>query len=73
MLLPYQERVVIEKQELDDKIDKLEAFLRSENYQGVDLLNQQLMMQQLGIMLAYSSILSRRIETFQQTTKETNE
>ena len=70
MLLPYQERVVIEKQELDDKIDKLEAFLRSENYQAVDLLNQQLMMQQLGIMLANSSILSRRIETFQQTDKE---
>ena len=71
MLLPYQQRVIEEKSELDDKLEKLQAFLESAGFEdNLDLLNRQLLLQQFAFMLNYSAVLSRRIETFQQITKE---
>ena len=69
-MLPHQERVVLEKQELDNKIDKLYVFIKSEKYKELDLIDQQLLATQFSLMLSYSATLSRRIETFQPITKE---
>lgn len=69
-MLPHQERVVLEKQELDTKIENLSKFFHSDICKELDLVEQQLLANQFAAMLSYSAMLSRRIEIFQQTTKE---
>lgn len=64
MLLPYQERVVQEKQELDDRILRLTEFTLSHNFEGVNLYEQQRMSKQLRIMQELSSVLGERIANF---------
>lgn len=64
MLLPYQERVVQEKQELDDRILRLTEFTLSHNFEGVNMYEQQRLSKQLRIMQEYSLILNERIGEF---------
>lgn len=61
---PHQQRVVQEKAELDEKIEKLEAFIQSEKFKVVDSEDSFLLNQQLAYMLAYSNTLQMRIERF---------
>lgn len=58
---PWQERVVAEKTELDGRITRLRAALET---QSLDNLQRDLMNRQLAYMLAYSSTLRDRIESF---------
>lgn len=59
---PY-DRLIMEKQQLDDKIVKLNAFLsdgeKAEKIAGYPQVN--LMQRQLEIMVEYSSVLNTRI------------
>lgn len=64
MLLPYQERVIQEKQELDDRIYRLTEFTLSHNFEGVNMYEQQRLLKQLRIMQEYSAILIERIYNF---------
>ena len=61
---PYQERVVTEKKELDEKISKLESFLVSPAYEELSQENQYLLDKQHLNMKEYSTILSLRIKGF---------
>lgn len=61
---PYQERVVAEKAELDEKIIKLGTFLTSETANTLKQPERSLLIQQHQAMLAYSYILRDRIELF---------
>jgi len=63
-MLSHQERVVEEKKELDDKIEKLDAFINSEKIHTVDPPEQDRLILQLDIMKMYSNILLRRIIAF---------
>lgn len=63
-MLPYQERVVQEKQELDDRIIRLTEFTLSHNFEGVNLYEQQRLNRQLRVMQEYSAILAERISEF---------
>lgn len=63
-MLAYQERVVQEKQELDDRILRLTEFTLSHNFEGVNLYEQQRLTKQLQIMLELSSVLGERIANF---------
>lgn len=60
-LQPHQQRVVAEKQELDDRIDKLTAFVNSENFNKASEQEQPLLRQQLNIMLSLQAVLAERI------------
>jgi len=63
----YKKRVLKEKNELDEKIVKLSAFLFSEKSAGVDEESIRLMQQQIYTMMDYSIILGKRLlppETF---------
>lgn len=60
----YQERVEIEKRELDKKIGALEAFNGSERFRRLSMAEQMRMTEQLEVMEEYSAILGRRIENF---------
>ena len=66
----YQQRVIEEKKELDEKIVKLKDFMHSDDssdskcFKDLDSVNQGLMMVQLVAMENYSNALARRIEIF---------
>lgn len=62
--LPYQQRVIDEKVELDEKIAKLEAFLITPTFLDLGINDRILLNRQCDAMRAYSDILGRRIERF---------
>ena len=61
---PHQERVVTEKNELDDKRQKLTAFIGGEVYRTLDAVEQSRLNRQLEAMTLYANILGERIEAF---------
>ena len=56
------DRMIIEHQELRDKINKLEKFLSSEGFDSLNYKIQTLLDMQHRIMIEYSLILKERIE-----------
>lgn len=60
-LAPHQQRVVEEARELDEKIDKLDAFLRTEKAAAIDGTEKTLLGSQLMAMKVYSNFLHARI------------
>jgi len=60
----YQERVVEEKKELDEKISKLSPFISSEKFLSVKEDEANRLRNQLSIMVDYSNILGERIANF---------
>lgn len=64
-LLPHQERVVVERTELDAKIAPLFAFVHdSPIFKGLDAAEQARLSRQLEVMCEYSNILKERIANF---------
>ena len=61
---PHQERVVIEKTELDEKRKKLTAFIGGDVYRTLGDLEQSRLNRQLEAMTLYSNILAERISAF---------
>ena len=63
-LQPHQQRVVTEKTELDEKIDKLTAFIDTPVFAGLDEAEQGRLVQQLHYMGHYTAVLGERIAAF---------
>ena len=61
---PYQQRVLNEKKELDEKIQKLESFLDNDLFKNLNETERNLLKSHLGIMSIYSDILKLRINLF---------
>ena len=61
---PHQERVVTEKNELDDKRQQLTAFIGGELYRTLDAVDQSRLNRQLEAMTLYANILGERIGAF---------
>jgi hypothetical protein len=61
---PHQQRVVEEKAELDNKIQKLNAFFHSSIFSSLPEAEKDRMKRQVGVMEEYSSILQERINAF---------
>lgn len=61
---PYQQRVVDEKRDLDDKIAALDKFISGGFFQTVPSEEQARQRVQLDAMRVYSSILNMRINAF---------
>ena len=61
---PHQERVVTEKKELDEKIDKLKVFLLGETFSTLPEDEQMRLIDQKNVMQQYSEILRARIAAF---------
>lgn len=66
MLQPYQQRVVDEYNELCNKLNKLQEFINKPQPMFIDDLNWDLLKQQYGIMSAYATLLSKRIDLFKE-------
>lgn len=57
----YLQRMLIELSDLEEKIDKLTAFIASEKFEGLWSAKQSLLRSQVYIMDAYAEILKERI------------
>lgn len=60
----HQERVVVEKKELDEKILRLTEFVDGVTFSTLDEQERSRLRRQLGAMMIYSSILGERIVAF---------
>lgn len=63
-LLPYQQRVVREKAELDTKLTALRVFVGSVAFDAVHIDERERMLRQLIAMQTYSNTLHARIKAF---------
>ena len=63
----YQERVLSELKELNERITKLKAFLSTDTFRCLPIEDQQLMYLQFHAMTEYGDILNRRIKRFGKT------
>lgn len=61
---PHQQRVVTEKTELDDKLQKLTAFIGGGTYRTLASAEQSRLNRQLEAMTLYTNILAERIAAF---------
>lgn len=61
---PHQQRVVDELADLQEKLDKLIAFEKTEKFQELELADRQRLLRQRDIMTAYANILGERIHAF---------
>lgn len=62
---PHQQRVVDEKKDLDEKLDKLKAFIEtSPIFKSLPIDERDRLGRQFDVMAEYSSILSQRIAAF---------
>lgn len=57
----FKKRLVVERDELDDKLTKLEAFIGSNRFENLDERNRKLLVAQRDAMRQYSDILNVRI------------
>lgn len=57
----FKERLIEEKTQLNEKIEKLEAFTLSEKFQKIEPFQMSLLNVQLFSMKTYSQILVERI------------
>lgn len=60
----YQENVIAEKDELNIKIQKLDAFICSKKFEEVSPKEHWLLVEQLIHMREYYNVLIKRIELF---------
>lgn len=58
----WKDRAIKEKDELDEKIEKLDAFIDADNFWKLPITQQLLLYNQLDHMVQYSAILGQRIE-----------
>ena len=63
-LLPHQQRVVDERQELEERLTKLRQFLGTEICLGLPFDERSLLVRQERVMTEYSDILADRINLF---------
>jgi hypothetical protein len=61
---PHQERVVVEKKELDDKREKLGSFIGGNIFLTLPTEERDRLQQQAIVMTTYSDILGQRIAAF---------
>jgi hypothetical protein len=60
----YQQRVIKEKEELDEKLEKLHKFIMSDIFNKIQTEQKGLLIRQRRVMDEYSAILKERIELF---------
>lgn len=65
VITPHQQRVTDEKNELSDKIGKLETFLGGTIYNSLPHQEQSRLSRQYLIMQLYEQVLAERISAFQ--------
>lgn len=60
----FIERMIVEKDELQDKVTKLENFINGEKFKELKGLEQVYLKEQLKFMRGYLSVLRQRINFY---------
>lgn len=60
----FVERMVVEKDELQDKVTKLENFVNGEKFKELRGMEQVYLKEQLSFMRGYLSVLRQRINFY---------
>ncbi len=60
----FVERMIVEKNELQDKVTKLENFINGEKFKELKGLEQVYLKEQLKFMKGYLSVLRQRINFY---------
>ena len=60
----FVERMVVEKNELQDRVSKLENFVNGEKFKELKGLEQVYLKEQLKFMRGYLSVLRQRINFY---------
>ena len=68
-MLPYQQRLIDEKTQLDERLGKLTAFFDTDPFPDLPQAEQDRMRRQATHMKRYSDILGERIEAWEQPGK----
>lgn len=68
-MMEYQERVITEKKELDEKLGKLTSFITTGVFAALDVEEQARLFVQRSVMQMYSEVLADRIEAFKDDLK----
>ena len=55
-------RLIAERNELSERLDKLKAFLTTESFMKIDKQQQVLLWSQSGLMQGYLNTLNKRLE-----------
>lgn len=63
-LLPHQERVVAERDQLNTRLTSLRAFIASDTFRQVERDERQRLMRQEAIMTEFAQVLTDRINAF---------
>ena len=63
-LQDWQERVLQERAELEERCAGIDAFITSDTFLRISLVEQDLLFAQAQAMMDYSHILTKRIGTF---------
>lgn len=58
----FEERLISEQYELQEKISKLSTFIKSDGFSKIDLEQAELLKKQLPVMISYDEILIYRLE-----------
>lgn len=67
---PYIQRVMIERDDLHNKIDKLGEFMIDlDQFDKLDTEEQELLKQQFKVMIEYDKILNIRINKYLESVK----
>lgn len=61
-LMPHEERVAVEHMTLEERISKLKAFVDTDVFSKLPVLERILLTQQLAAMMSYEAALSARIQ-----------
>jgi hypothetical protein len=69
---PHQERVIVERDELKSRLDKLNAFLGGDVFKSLPEIEQFDMNRQSSAMLNYLQILDSRISRFETSPAKEN-
>lgn len=64
---PHQRRVLNEKYDLDDKINKLQTFIKGEAFIRLPEAEADRLLRQASYMISYAEVLSERVDAFQET------
>jgi hypothetical protein len=65
----FLERLIIERDELNEKKEKLTAFIGTESFQKVAVVQQRLLKVQQTIMCSYLQVLDERIADLEWSVK----
>jgi hypothetical protein len=61
---PHEERVVAERDQLQERLEKLQAFILTDKMSTLAADEQELLFRQCGHMQQYFNLLNRRIARF---------